>query len=86
MLRSEIEKLELNDILKIINEQHGLTKGNSLVSREMTRIYNKAFHKDIQLAVKKEAAIRVLCGQNGRINPLEKLSYVYYENNNMFEW
>lgn len=76
MLRSEFEKLELNDILKIINEQHGLTKGNSLVSREMTRIYNKAFHKDLQLAVKKEAAIRVLCGQNGRVNPLENVFIV----------
>lgn len=76
MLRSEIEKLELNDILKIINEQHGLTKGNSLVSREMTRIYNKAFHRDLQLEVKKEAAIRVLCGQNDRVNPLENIFIV----------
>ncbi len=70
MLRSEIEKLELNDILKIINEQHGLTKGNSLVSREMSRIYNKYFSREAVLSVKKEAAIRVLCGQKDRVNPL----------------
>lgn len=70
MLRSEVEKLELNDILKIINEQHGLTKGNSLVSREMSRIYNKYFPRELVLEVKKEAAIRVLCGQKDRVNPL----------------
>lgn len=72
MLRSDVENLELKDILKTINSRHGLTKGNSLVAREMTRIYNKYFERDDIMRVKKEAAIRVLCGQKGRINPLDK--------------
>ena len=73
MTREECEKLELTDILKNINDKHGLTKGNSLVAREMTRIYNKICPADLIMKVKKEAAIRVLCGQHGRVNPLKDM-------------
>lgn len=69
MTREECEKLELTDILKIVNDKHGLTKGNSLVSREMVRIYNTQYSVNDIKIVKKEAAIRVLCGQQNRVNP-----------------
>ena len=75
MTREELQNKELNDILLTINKEHGLTVGNSLVSREMTRIYNKVFSRNVILAVKKEAAIRVLCGQNNRVNPLENIKF-----------
>ena len=58
MTREECEKLELTDILKNINDKHGLTKGNSLVAREMTRIYNKICPADLIMKVKKEAALK----------------------------
>lgn len=64
--RREAESKELNDILTEINTKYGLTEGNSLVAREMTRIYNKLFNRSIILAVKKEAALRVLYGQEDR--------------------
>lgn len=73
MLREDIKDKPLNDILKEINEKYGLTKGNSLVAREMTRIYNKVFPVDLVLDVKREAAIRVLCGQKDRVNPLKNV-------------
>lgn len=73
MLRTDIENQPLNDILKEINSKYGLTKGNSLVAREMTRIYNKVFPVDLIMKVKKEAAIRVLCGQHDRIDPLKNI-------------
>jgi hypothetical protein len=72
MLRRELEDKDLNDVLKIVNDKHGLTKGNSLVAREMCRIYNTYFPLSIIKDVKKEAAIRVLCGQQDRKNPLQK--------------
>lgn len=64
--RREAESKELNDILTEINTKYGLTEGNNLVAREMTRIYNKLFNRNIILAVKKEAALRVLYGQEDR--------------------
>lgn len=64
--RKEAESKELNDILTEINTKYGLTEGNNLVAREMTRIYNKLFNRSIILAVKKEAALRVLYGQEDR--------------------
>lgn len=64
--RREAESKELNDILTEINTKYGLTEGNNLVAREMTRIYNKLFNRSIILAVKKEAALRVLYGQEDR--------------------
>lgn len=71
--RKNLINKELDDILIEINAKHGKTKGNSLIAREMVRIYNKLFSKDIILNVKKEAAIRVLCGQVNRENPLKNL-------------
>lgn len=71
--RNNLKDKELDDILLEINTKHGKTKGNSLIAREMVRIYNKLFSKDIILNVKKEAAIRVLCGQLDRENPLKNL-------------
>ena len=64
MQRQNIEQLTLSEILAKINKKHGLTKGNSLVAREMTRIYNKHFTRKMVLTIKREAAIRVLCGLN----------------------
>ena len=65
--RSESEKKTLKELLIEINH-HGMTDGNSYVAREMVRIYNKLFKRSIILAVKKEAALRVLHGQEGRQN------------------
>ena len=65
--RSESEKKTLKELLIEINNRHGMTDGNSYVAREMVRIYNK-FKRSIILAVKKEAALRVLHGQEGRQN------------------
>mgnify|MGYP000366190353 CR=1 FL=1 len=64
--RSESEKKTLKELLIEINNRHGMTDGNSYVAREMVRIYNKLFKRSIILAVKKEAALRVLHGQEGR--------------------
>lgn len=64
--RKEAESKGLNDILTEINTKYGLTEGNNLVAREMTRIYNKLFNRSIILVVKKEAALRVLYGQEDR--------------------
>lgn len=66
--RSESDKKTLKELLIEINNRHGMTDGNSYVAREMVRIYNKLFKRSIILAVKKEAALRVLHGQEGRQN------------------
>lgn len=71
MQRVDLENKSLNEILNIINVKYGLTKANSLVAREMTRIYNKCYSRDVILSVKKEAAIRVLTGQSDNKDPLK---------------
>lgn len=65
-LRKRNENRSLHSLLEEINAKYGLTNGNSYVSREMVRIYNKAFKREIILEVKKEAALRVLYGQHDR--------------------
>lgn len=82
--RKEAENKNLNEILAEVNNKFGLTTGNDLVAREMTRIYNKLFNKHIILAVKKEAALRVLYGQKDRHNIFEgiKIESIYDKINN----
>lgn len=74
IVREDIENLSLDEILKIANGRYGLTKSNNLISREMVREYNKLFNRDVILALKKEAAIRVLCGQTNRKNPFANIN------------
>nr|DAD65804.1 MAG TPA: hypothetical protein [CrAss-like virus sp. ctt4r3] len=74
--RHESEKKNLNELLDEINSKHGLTNGNSYVAREMVRIYNKMFKREIILAVKKEAALRVLHGQADRGNPFIGIDFI----------
>lgn len=69
MKRSEIEDKSLKELLELGNAKHGQYESNSLVAREMSRIYNKLFNRSIIMAVKKEAILRVLCGQTDRKNP-----------------
>lgn len=74
--RSESEKKTLKELLIEINNRHGMTDGNSYVAREMVRIYNKLFKRSIILAVKKEAALRVLHGQADRGNPFIGIDFI----------
>lgn len=69
MKRSEIEDKSLKELLELGNAKHGQYESNSLVAREMSRIYNKLFNRSTIMAVKKEAILRVLCGQSDRKNP-----------------
>lgn len=73
--RKENEERTLNQLLTDINIKHGSTKGNSLVAREMVRIYNKLFKREIILIIKREAALRVLCGQEDRRNPFDSIDF-----------
>lgn len=74
--RQELKNKELNDLLEIVNNRYGLTNGNSLISREMIRIYNKLFTLDIILYIKREAALRILSGQEDREFPLENYKII----------
>jgi hypothetical protein len=63
MTRDEIENKSLNELLDIINNKYGKTRGNDLVAREAFRIYSKNIDSNISKAIKLEAAKRVLSGQ-----------------------
>lgn len=73
--RKENEERMLNQLLNDINTKHGSTQGNSLVAREMVRIYNKLFKREVILIIKKEAALRVLYGQQDRRNPFDSINF-----------
>lgn len=73
--RKENEDRMLNQLLNDINTKHGSTQGNSLVAREMVRIYNKLFKREVILIIKKEAALRVLYGQQDRRNPFDSIDF-----------
>lgn len=72
--RKQNENRPLKDLLEEINNRLGLTTGNSQVAREMVRIYNKMMKHDVILQVKKEAALRVLYGQEDRCNIFENIT------------
>ena len=80
MNREELESYSLNDLLKISNDRHGLYESNSLVAREMTRIYNKIFPRNVVIQVKKEAVLRVLIGQQERRNPFDAIFREMHDN------
>lgn len=69
MKREELQNKSLTELLEIGNNKHGKYECNSLVAREMSRIYNKLFNRNIIITVKREAILRVLCGQIDRENP-----------------
>lgn len=82
MNRKELENSSLTDLLKISNDRYGLYKSNSLVAREMTRIYNKIFPRNVVVQVKKEAVLRVLTGQHERRNPFDTIFQELHDNQN----
>ena len=63
MTRDEIENKSLNELLDIINNKYGKTRGNDLVARESFRICSKNIDSNTSKAIKLEAAKRVLSGQ-----------------------
>ena len=63
MTRDEIENKSLNELLDIINNKYGTTRGNDLVAREAFRICSKNIDSNTSKAIKLEAAKRVLSGQ-----------------------
>lgn len=82
MNRKELENSSLTDLLKISNDRYGLYESNSLVAREMTRIYNKIFPRNVVVQVKKEAVLRVLTGQHERRNPFDTIFQELHDNQN----
>lgn len=69
MKREELQNKPLNELLEIGNNKYGQYECNSLVAREMSRMYNKLFNRTVIMSVKREAILRVLCGQINRENP-----------------
>ena len=50
MTRDEIENKSLNELLDIINNKYGKTRGNDLVAREAFRICSKCIDASISKA------------------------------------
>lgn len=83
MLRSDIENKSLSELLSIINEIHGKTRGNDLVARESFRIISKVLSASKIEEIKTEAAKRVLSGQvyRKKVNIEEELKNTLNSNN-----
>lgn len=82
MLRSDVENKSLSELLSIINDVYGKTRGNDLVARESFRIISKALSASKILEIKIEAAKRVLSGQvyRKKVNIEEELKNILNSN------
>ena len=68
MKREELTGLTVDEIWNIVVEKHGIRKANILVAEAAYKMIKKQLTLGVALEIQREAAIRVLAGQQGAID------------------
>lgn len=68
MKRDDLQGMTTFEIWDEVVAKHGIRKANVLVNEASFKMIKKQLTLDITLEIQREAAIRVLTGQQGAIN------------------